>query len=432
MKTIRTTILTLSAIGIAMSLSSAALAGSNCDKLYHVGPYFGASAKTGKGAVNELFGSKHDNPKYEAPGELDSCDGSEGCPFGTIGEALARANKEQACSVWVLVDAGSYNESLSITMTTRITGAFGGGTVLLGNLTNSGPNTLKVERLTLQDSAAPAAIRVDHPSAGTILTDVTINRAAVAGIWQTGGWLRASSLRVSSTRSLPSAPLQQGAAIHIEGAAQARLSNVALVANEGNGLLAEGNSTRVHASAMTVRATRHNPNYADLETAVLAGYGFAGIMIHDEAELYGQNILVEDNDVLGVLVQDGANAHLRDIDVRRTTVVQKFGGSNIAVDSAGLELHDFTSSHATVGLVLVDAQFHAYDGVSHNNYFGVAFVQLTTGSYSDYKCAQNVTLQGNTERYSFWGFLPVPEICFDGLEACTPPPPVCHSVPWIP
>ncbi|MGD8331966.1 MAG: hypothetical protein PVJ49_21205, partial [Acidobacteriota bacterium] len=117
-------------------------------------------------------------------------DGSTEAPFRTITEALAAADRAEACGVDVVLHPGVYRESVTLTRATRIEGT-SDRPIITGRIFNGAGHSLQVSGITLEGSPAPGAIVVDGPcGSSTEVANLVIRNANRYGIFQRRGSLR--------------------------------------------------------------------------------------------------------------------------------------------------------------------------------------------------------------------------------------------------
>ena len=145
------------------------------------------------------------------------------------------------------------------------------------------------------------------------------------------------------------------------------------------------------------------------------------------ATLLIENSLIENNEGIGILVNNNSRMHLRNTTIRNTKSVlcsngNKFWGHNLVITNSSIvEAHNFSSNEAdAAGIYIDNAYLTAEDGSINNNSVGIAFVNppLESDYYPGNCVHENVRFVGNGSRFS--GPFPI----------APNPGSKCKTVPW--
>jgi hypothetical protein len=314
-------------------------------------------------------------------------DGSASAPFRSIHEALAEAQRRDACGVAVILHGpGPYTETIEITRHTRITGSGPGPATLVGSIINRTASRLELTGLRLERAPTPGAVIVDHPCADTSLTAVNIVNAEHHGIWQRGGTLRAGLVGVVGTRA-GSSLVTEGTGIFLTGGAVAEMGLLDVARNQSGGIVVDGMGTRLSARVANIVGNTANPSfdYCALGEAgvISADQLTAGVVARAGANVSLSLSRIEDNALLGILLAGGAQGLITSVAVRSTDDVTcrgfQFFGHNVAsLDEASLRLTGFALFGAPIcGVILArGGTVDASDGSITRNAIG-ACIQTT-------------------------------------------------------
>jgi len=352
-------------------------------------------------------------------------DGSAAAPYLTIGDALARAVRDAACGLELVLAAGDYDESVPVDRPLHIRGA-GAGTSIHGSILNHGGHPLTVEGLRLLKSPDPGAIVVDTCPAAIGVSNVVIAGAVRNGIDQSLGSLRATDVTVRDTVALAD-DRHAGFGIRLFDV-QAVLGGLQLTANGAGGLSVEGPGARAYIATSEVLNNNLNPHFpiSNPDPDVIG----AGIVADNGALLLAEFTDLRDNEFVGLHVRNGARAHFRYGSVARTRALGMFGGYNISInDDAQAELVSFTSADADlVGLAIYLAQASASDGVVAYAPIGVVLTPPVGFTGSLFDCLRSgLRVILHPDQLPYQGPIILP--CDPDLTTCPPPPP-CVTVPF--
>lgn len=351
--------------------------------------------------------------------------GTEVAPFQTIPQALTYAKTNMLCNVTVFVKNGIYLENVVIDRSVTIRGESRLGVSIRGRLSNATSAKLALDRLTLYNATAPGALVVTNASASTTINDVTINSADRRGVYQSGGTLSITNSTIKYTAAT-SATAGEGAGVYVTSGTQATLSNVSITFN-AQAIVVAGSGTKLTGSNLTVAGQEHNPY---IDPAATGTAGLPAIEVHSGALLLAEWGVWNDNEVLALFVRDGGRAHVRHTYILGTKTIltaggRNYGGSNIKVSGASsqLQLDDFESSLAVVGLAMADGGIITADnGTVQDNAVGIYFDEGTPEGAETCIDVSTVTFLDNDTK-SVWETLAVP-------STMPGTPFACPSVPW--
>ncbi len=283
--------------------------------------------------------------QYNAP---SGGDGSKDAPFSRVDAALAAAEDASACCLVIKVANGMNLGDLTITRPTVIEGESQTQTILRGSVIN--PSGWNFELRNLQ-----------------------IRSADNIGFLQSGGTLKLENVIVWATRLADSDCYSSGRGIILNGGVQANLKSVTITRNQGQGLLAEGQGTLLRADGLKLENNKVNPNLA--ASLSVGGYSFdvGALEVRNDAKALIENFHIYNNEFVSIFVHHGAQAHLRDGKIERTTSVNSMAGNNVvALNNAVVELQSLSSSQAAlVGLQVIESYMATKNVQVFGNIIGV-------------------------------------------------------------
>lgn len=357
----------------------------------------------------------------------------------TISEALAYASAHGFDAVELVLAPRAYREGLIIIHRHTRLVAPAGTANIVGGLLNTGPYLLELRDVVVTGSPGTkgSAISVDNQCAVTILSNVEVQFAEGTGVRQQGGSFTADGLTVAfsnATESPSMADRHVGRGLHLSDGVSACMANVILDRNEAGALLAEGFATRVFVSRLVTQNNTVSPIVR--EELIATGSppsGFGSIEVRNEALMLGEWIRVNSDEIIGILVDDNAQAHIRYSSVIRTAAIRLtshkvIGGRNISVVNGALDVTSTLSGQAGVGLSVHNVQggfLNTSDVFVTQNNVGV-FVDADSGEQS--ACALeclSARYERNGTRLQFT-FLPIPDT--DSSPVC----PICPAVNFVP
>lgn len=368
------------------------------------------------------------------PGAGKGGDGTKGAPFGTIADALAAGKQSGACGVELLLAPGSYDEGIDVPFDLRVTGE-GTGVVLTGSIVNRGGWDLHLDRISLRSSPWPGAVIVDsHCDSRTELSRVEIDGASGTGVFQRRGSIRIGLTTIRGTDAVGGDP-GSGTALRLVDGAKGVLG---LVGIEGNasGILAEGVGTSLYAAGVLIAGNRVTPFAEEIPEGEAPQA--PGVEVRGGALLLMQFGVVRDNDLYGIVIQDGSRAHVRYTTVEGTRSLPsshpygRFADANIVARRSTIELDSFRATRSLVGLILRDALGYGARGeISHHEIgLGLSFSALPTSDEVTtlVRCITDRTRMLYNRRNVDSTILPLPPA--DPPEGEPPPAPVCARVPF--
>jgi len=162
------------------------------------------------------------SPKGTGKTGADSApDGSAARPFPNIAEALARAEELHYEGVEIIVGRGTYVGGLLITRPTRIIGESRTDAIIIGSITNNSVHSLTLDSLSIAgpktiggEEGKEGALVISNVCASTTLRHVNIESPLNYGVFQNGGELSVSDVRISDTAAAGGVA-SSGTAIHL-------------------------------------------------------------------------------------------------------------------------------------------------------------------------------------------------------------------------
>ena len=397
-------------------------------------------------------------------GGTDSCELNVGVnqQFQTITAAFEQAELLDCDELVIELYPGEYEEGYTgIRSDTVIRGQGDKNQISLVDtqIESIGGHKLEMSDITLEEGSR---IRSNNRNAETYLTDMTIRQGKNFGVRQHGGFLEMVRVVIIDTEIveetiyLPNTGTvlvfdpDQGGAILLTNRAEAVLEDIQLRDNAGGALRMSDRGTVAHVD--TVYISNNNVDSETIITDVevdkrIDTFENIGVVeVRNRAKLLMENAEFENNQFIGLLILNGARAHVRDVEFSGTKEIQVgstlYGGSNIVVKQntellgetgdAELELHDFLSTDAEGGgLVLYGGLVVGADGNITGNDVGVLVEEIEGVVFEPDCISDNVYLYDNTlDFYQSELQLPDPDsqIMQQGQQPADEP--LCASVPW--
>ena len=371
------------------------------------------------------------------PDDFQSLAVGPGEALTSITDALSFATMQGFSAVEIVLSPVAFREgSITIDRHTRFTAPAGAANIV-GGIINSGPYLLELQDVIVTGSAgAGTGILAANQCAITILSNVEVQFADGTGITQLGGTFTADGLTVvaSNAPDFPTAAERHiGRGLHISDGASACITNSTLDRNAAGALLAEGFLTRVFASRLTARNNSISPVVRDELVAMEESpSGFASIEIRGEALMLGEFVAVFAGDVIGIMVDDNAQAHFRYSAVARTVDIpigpfKSVGGRNLSVNNGVMELNAIDSRQRLAGIVTnyANGGFLSTGTVLvTQNAVGLGVISSSSDESACALACLDVFYVRNDRRADF---------TFPPLPGPTPPScPVCPSVSYSP
>ena len=370
------------------------------------------------------------------PDDFQSLAVGPGEALTTISEALAFASAHGFDAVEVVLAPSAYREGLiTIHRHTRFVAPAGAANIV-GGILNTGPYLLELRDVVVTGSPGTkgSAISADNQCAVTILSNVEVQFAEGTGVRQQGGSFTADGLTVAFSNAPESPSMADrhvGRGLHLSDGASACMTNVSLDRNDAGALLAEGFLTRVFVSGLTTRNNTVSPIVRqELVTTGSPPSGFGSVEVRDEALMLGEWVEIYSDEIIGLLVGNNAQAHIRYSAVAQTEDIdigsgKSVGGRNFSVISGALEVTSILSRLSGVGIAVHNVRggfLKTSDVFVSQNEVGI-FVETDSSEQST--CALQclgVRYERNGERSQF-SFLPIPDT--------GGPPPVCPACPSV-
>jgi hypothetical protein len=234
----------------------------------------------------------------QAKGKMD---GSVDHPFASIEKALKLAEKRSLACVELFLDAGIYTEdTVNVTRNIRLTGITQ-GVVLATQIRNHRAHSLYVQDVSFVGNGGPAkaAVEVANECATTTLVNVLFDNIVGNSLHQTGGTLRSENVTVNLTHR--NEHIDSGIGLWLGGGVKACMTDFTATDNAAAGLVARDSDTRI------------------LLSGALAERNGVGLKAVDGALMLGQDLTLNDNLTNGIRLDGGAEAHLRELRINRTT-----------------------------------------------------------------------------------------------------------------
>ena len=335
-------------------------------------------------------------------------DGSEEKPYRTIIAALERAGQVNALSVRVLLSQGSYSGDLSINRDTEIIG----------------------------DETKPEIVgSITNTQFQLTLRNIKIVQAPMHGLKQSGGRLNMQNCVVKETRQLDANPLS-GRAIVLSGGTIAVFDDVHVPSNRGQALYVSGDGTKLTARNFSANHNRIHPQVHN--QAITAGsFDYTGaVEVVEGALVLLEEFTVDGNEFVGLLVRNGARAHLRSGTISSTkgfsTAGRLYGGRNLGIlYESTVEVHDIKVERAeSVGIHINESYFSGSNLQIHNNPIGVYETQQPETEYNFFECVHDLEMMNNSLNFEGVALqVPDPEDIL-GSDEQDEDAAYCPEVPW--
>jgi len=340
--------------------------------------------------------------------------GSEGEPFGTIGEAIQAAGAIGALRVRVELAPGEYEEDVTLDRGTEIAGA-GGVPRILGT--------------------------VDGAGLDLALESVEIRSAPGTAVRQEGGTLEMTGCRIVGTVREPGDPAS-GRGLRLSGGAEASVTGCVFRSNEGQAILLTGEGTRATCSDISANYNLVHPSAAG---AAMSDEGIAGtgcIEAAGGAKLQMEEFSLSGNEFFGVLVHSGATAHLRNGRIDGTKLIERYGGANLGVfEGCSIELRHFVTAGAgLLGIRMIGSHLRAIDIEFVSNPIAFSYHQPPGDGYDPMACLTaypgNLRMEDNGLNFDLGSAVTVPDpadiLGEDDADGAgeEAPEPWCPEVPW--
>ena len=240
---------------------------------------------------------------------------------------------------------------------------------------------------------------------------------------------------VKATRRSNANPLS-GRAIVLSGGTIAVFDDVHVRSNLGQALYVSGNGTKLTARNFSANHNLLHP--AVLNQTITAGsFDYTGaVEIVEGALMLLEEFIIDGNEFLGVLVRNGARAHLRNGTISGTkgfsTPNVLYGGRNLGIlYESTVEVHDLKVEHAESASIHISESYLSGSSLQIlDNPIGVHERQQSETAYNFFKCVHNLEMDNNTINFDGVA-LPVqdPEDILgtdeQGADAA-----YCPEVPW--
>jgi hypothetical protein len=343
---------------------------------------------------------------YVSGGAETGGDGTEEAPFRAIARAFEHAEELGAMKVRVILAFGQYDEEIVISRTTDIIG----------------------------DENIPKIMRtVDAAGYGLKLENLEIRDAPGNAVLQEGGSLEMTNCRVVSTQR-SSGDISSGRGVILSGGASAVITSCVFRSNEGQALLLTGADTRATCSDLRALYNQVHPDAAENASENDDVSGTGCIEVSEGAKLQMEEFDLSGNEFIGVLLRNGASAHLRYGRIDGTEGFGNSGGFNLTVlYDCRIEMRHLVTSNAACGLHMFDSTMRVMDIELINNSIGISFQEAPEG-YDPYSCLyafpNNIRMQDNGINFDGMA-LSVPDVSGttgNGDEGDAEP--YCPEVPW--
>ncbi len=291
-----------------------------------------------------------------------------------------------------------------------------------------------IRNLSLKDSI----ILMTNRNATLFVENAVIEGGRGAGLKVSGGSLSMNRcLILNSKASSGSRALDEGTGIVLQGGALAHLLDISCKDNDDGALRMSGMGTRAWVSGLKAEGNKSSGASA----GDVFERGIGAVEARDGASLMLENSQIAGNAILGIMIADGARAHIRSSEVSSTSRLpgtnQARYGSNIVVISSQasqpsrLELANVKTSKAQgFGLQSVDGYLYAADSSISGNAIGLVLISPQNIVLPDLDaCFSNTSCQGNELDISL-NNLPLPDPSRVLGQNASATSPACGRLPW--
>lgn len=346
--------------------------------------------------------------------------GSKNKPFSSINLALTHDSK-QIDNCKVIISPGIYIENINISKPTILIGSKGNNytSIIYGSIQNNTRASLKIMDLRISNSQDPGAILITNKNANTFIHNVVIDNSNRFGIFQNGGVVSISetfiqrikdgiikeeekeislydeitfgTIKKYEKETTIYDELTFGTAIALFGV-RGNLKNVSLDDNF-QGLIIGGHSK---IEINTLRASGHKTNPKIINSLCntnLLHRGSATIEICDGANIKMENIKIYSGEYVGIYIHDHAFVLANNLEILFTKHINCHSngpwddgckaGHNISLNNfSHLELTNFDTGYATIGIGIFNSYCKLSHGIIHNNLIG-AVIKEQQNSFND-------------------------------------------------
>ena len=259
------------------------------------------------------------------------------------------------------------------------------------------------------------------------IKNVTLVPNKKKGISQIGGSLTFYNVIIKSDPKVHQGGIYQSlnSFINVSMGARFKANNIQMVVNSLPSIVIDGAKT----IAILFNATIDGAKLFPIPDSNQDIPPFIGALeVKNNATLLIENSLIENNEGIGIFVNNSSRMHLRNTTIRNTKSAQcsdgyKFWGYNLVITNSSIvELHNFSCNEADgVGIFIDNAYLTAEDGSVKNNTIGIHFgITPLESDYNPGNCVhENVRFVGNVSRISG----PIPMVLNSDLSNC-------KTVPW--
>jgi hypothetical protein len=355
-------------------------------------------------------------------------DGGAGAPFSSLTSAIAAGKRLTPGTLILCIAPGEYDAEdlgprFSLTLQgwdPKRAGTFPDlkSKVIINNSRIAGetPITLTIKNLTVRGST----LTVDHRDARLLLNNVLVQGGKGAGILVRTGKLKLEKVTIEKTEAIGDGSPDDGAGLVLAGGTGAVLTDLQLRGNSNGGLRIADKGTKVYGNRVTVADNKAvTPSVVDRYEP-----GIGAVEVRGGALLLLENAVIEANALVGLMIRDGGNCHIRDSEIRGTKGIRinrktNFGAnivvltgtrSSSSAQKTILEFARITSTAAdSFGMQVIDSYVYGSESEIKGNTIGLALAAPLSINTPDLdSCFSGTTLYNNEVNYSA-DFLPLPD-----------------------
>ena len=330
--------------------------------------------------------------------------------YSSINEALKKIGSKNNGEIKLIIHEGIHNCDINMKSNLSIIGVRNKKTKILlkGCIKNENGKCLTVKNVTLVPNKK--------------------------GISQIGGSLTFVNVNIKRDPKIPQADNRRrlDACISVSKEAVFKANNFKIEYNSFPVIFIAGANTKAVLSGIIIRGAKLSQtlNY-NRDNPICVG----ALEVRNAATLLIENSLIQNNEYIGVCVENNSKMHLRNTAILNTKEVidtngkKQFGHNLVVTSNSIVELHDFQCSYAeNHGIFVSKAYLTAERGNVNCNQIGISFLDPPTdANYNYVNCFhENVKILGNESRIGT-GELPLPDSPPDSFQPDTS---LCKTVPW--
>lgn len=280
-------------------------------------------------------------------------DGTSEHPYQSISEAYGSAKAIDSRRVELIVDAGYYDEPLSIDRNTILRAAPGSRPIIGATITCTRAVYLEIFGFCLLGAPSPGALQVLVPGSSISLADVEVCEAHRYGIYQRGGEIELRAVTVHNTYH-EAGQIEYGTGMLLQDGVQASMVDVTSNDNESSGIILRGRDSYLSGRDITLRRNKlHTDFYTDTirHLALPAG----AFLVYDQAVASLTSLSMSRDEFvdLGVYQNAEATVDIAIIDSSRSVRMEGDFGEGVSNNWGGIGILAKDGGHITMRNFLI-------------------------------------------------------------------------------